>query len=318
VWDGEELLVFGGGKGVGSAHDCAAYDPAAHRWRRLADAPLAAWWQPMAVWTGREAILWGGQENETVGLAYDPAADRWRKLPPVALDHREDNTLVWTGEEAIVWGGFSLDHRTLLADGAAYNPETNTWRILPPSPLAPRMAHTAVWTGREMIVWGGAPNSEDGSPVPTPQGAAYNPITDSWRVLPDSPLPMRGWHSAVWTGHQMIVTGGSAGVRTTWLGDTAAYDPMANHWEQLPSTGIHHEDAGQVVWTGSQMIIFNWTYGYRYDPASRRWTDIHGTMLLAGRWGYRVVWTGTDVLLWGGMGDATTFYHDGAIYHPAP
>jgi N-acetylneuraminic acid mutarotase len=320
VWDGHELLVLGGGKAVGVTHDTAAFNPVTGTWRRLADAPLASGSQPMPVWTGKEAILWGGQENETVGLAYDPATDGWRKLPPVDLDDRSGNTLVWTGEEAIVWGGLSnraTDNRLVpLADGAAYNPATNRWRLLSPAPLDARLFHTAVWTGHEMIIWGGTANSEDGSPQPAPQGAAYNPRTDTWRVLPESPLSSRGFHSAVWTGTEMIVAGGSAGVRTPWVGDTAAYNPTTDQWETLPSTGAHREEAGQAVWTGRQLIIYSGSYGYSYDPAARRWTTLPA--LTTSRSGHRLVWTGTDVLIFGGWLSGTTWYNDGGIYRPGP
>jgi hypothetical protein len=120
----------------------------------------------------------------------------------------------------------------------------------------------------------------------------------------------------VWTGTDMIVAGGSTGVRTTWLGDAAAYNPATDQWDVLPSTGSHREDAGQAVWTGRQLIIYEGSYGYSYDPDSRRWTNLPA--LTTSRSGHRLVWTGTDVLVWGGMLGSTTYYNDGGIYHPVP
>jgi N-acetylneuraminic acid mutarotase len=272
----------------------------------------------MAVWTGTEAILWGGEENVSVGLAYDPVTDRWRTLPPAPLEHRGSNTLVWTGDEAIVWGGFSLDHTTALADGAAYNPTTDTWRTLRASPLQPRMAHTAVWTGHEMLVWGGV-GAGEGATGAAPQGAAYDPTKDTWRVLRDAPLATRGWHSAVWTGREMLVYGGTPrGSGAGWLTDGAAYDPASDIWELLPpSAGSYLQDTGETVWTGRQMIIWGGSIGAAYDPATRLWTSVVGAPFLA-RSGHRMVWTGDQIFIWGGFLGATTYYNDGATYRPAP
>ena len=66
--------------------------------------------------------------------------------------------------------------------------------------------HTAVWTGSEMIVWGGIDST-----VPTclTRGGRYNPSTDSWTATSTTNAPTgRNFHTAVWTGSEMIVWGG--------------------------------------------------------------------------------------------------------------
>ena len=52
-----------------------------------------------------------------------------------------------------------------------------------------------------MIVWGGT----------TDDGAAYDPATDSRRLLPPGPLSARDRHAALWTGEEMIIAGGFPG-----------------------------------------------------------------------------------------------------------
>jgi hypothetical protein len=42
----------------------AAYDPAADRWLPIPAAPLAPRARAVAVWTGREFIVWGGEGPE--------------------------------------------------------------------------------------------------------------------------------------------------------------------------------------------------------------------------------------------------------------
>src|SRR5438876_2634167 len=70
-----------------------------------------------------------------------------------------------------------------------------------------RLYHTAVWTGSEMIVWGGY---VQGGANTTNTGGRYNPGTDSWTATSTINAPeARGYHTAVWTGSEMIVWGGS-------------------------------------------------------------------------------------------------------------
>jgi hypothetical protein len=98
-WGGEDWRqVFGDG---------AAYDPAADRWRPLPDSPLAARISAAELWTGTEALFWGGSNGTynnymADGAAYSPSTDRWRRLP--AWSGRIADS-VWTGREMIVWGG---------------------------------------------------------------------------------------------------------------------------------------------------------------------------------------------------------------------
>jgi hypothetical protein len=71
-----------------------------------------------------------------------------------------------------------------------------------------RSGFAAVWTGRYALVWGGL----SGRPFtwqPPAHGEAYNPAVNHWAALPGSPLHGRAYPTAVWTGRQMIVWGGS-------------------------------------------------------------------------------------------------------------
>ena len=82
-----------------------------------------------------------------------------------------------------------------------------------------------------MIVWGG--NGFYG-PVYN-SGGRYNPETDSWAATSTGgnvPSP-RQYHTAVWTGREMIVWGGSFSDRYTWyipLNSGGSYSPVAIGW----------------------------------------------------------------------------------------
>ena len=59
-----------------------------------------------------------------------------------------------------------------------------------------------------MIVWGGR---DGGSNSYLNTGGRYNPGTDSWTATSTNGAPAgRYWHTAVWTGSEMIVWGGEA------------------------------------------------------------------------------------------------------------
>lgn len=55
-----------------------------------------------------------------------------------------------------------------------------------PGPLTPRRSHRVWWSGRELLVFGGAELAEPESFQPgsvLPDGAAFDPATDTWRPL---------------------------------------------------------------------------------------------------------------------------------------
>ena len=79
---GSGLLLWGGSSQAGQytvpAHGLA-YDPAANRWDDLPPAPVLGRVAPIAVWTGRALLVWGGTDP------YRPFADG-AEFAPVPLD----------------------------------------------------------------------------------------------------------------------------------------------------------------------------------------------------------------------------------------
>src|SRR4029078_3475760 len=118
-------------------------------------------------------------------------------------------TGVWTGSEMIVWGGNFGGAVAPLDTGGRYSPSSDSWgpTAVGTNVPTPRTQHTAIWTGAEMIVWGG----QGGDVTTSASGGRDNPATSSWSptrldgTTPDG----RYGHSAVWTGTEMIVWGGS-------------------------------------------------------------------------------------------------------------
>ncbi len=338
VWTGSEAITWGG-LGPSSAgasdggrpllpvlYDGAAYDPAADEWRLIALAPLgfAARTGHVAVWSGSEVLVWGGMGSDgglADGAAYEPATDSWRMLAPSPLVGRHLHSGVWTGTELVIWGGINRAH---YFDGAAYDPATDRWRRLAPSPLRGRQGQQAVWTGREVLLWGGT--DAGGGYDPEPAGAAYDPATDAWRVLPEAPIAGRVLHSATWAGGRMLVWGGTGeagpGREQRPLGDGASYDPVADAWTALPAAPLAPRFGHAAVSTGDDLVIWGgvgdrfFRAGAAYDVAAGAWSEI-GTSPVDSPARYPAVWTGQALLVWGGNPDPDGGAWYGAGSRPA-
>ncbi|HKP02318.1 MAG TPA: hypothetical protein VJU77_03065 [Chthoniobacterales bacterium] len=301
VWTGNEMIVWGGLVSAGPVftNTGGKYNPVTDSWTATstANAPSARGGHT-AVWTGTEMIIWGGPTGAIPGGRYNPSTNTWTATSLTnAPASRDGHTAIWTGSEMIVWGGFATG-------GAKYNPSTDTWT--PTSTVnAPtdRHDHIAVWTGTEMIIWGGS----TGGGAPAGAGAKYNPSTDTWTLMSTVNAPAdRTAQTGVWTGSEMIVWGGS-------LPDSTGgrYNPMTDSWTPTSITNAPAPRYGHsAVWTGLEMIVWGgapssgsgclFTDGGRYNPTLDNWTPIQTTGAPQGRNDQTEVWTGHQMIVWGG------------------
>ena len=73
-----------------------------------------------------------------------------------------------------------------------------------------------------MIVWGGI----DQNSVPFDTGGRYNPNTDTWIATSTTNAPApRYLHTAVWTGSQMIIWGGTG---ANYFNTGSRYNPVTD------------------------------------------------------------------------------------------
>jgi len=273
----------------------------------------------MLIWGGLSTLAPGSDPAYlylNTGGQYDPVADRWSatnsaNAPPGRFQH----STIWTGTEMIVWGG---GNPTNLKDGGRYNPTTDQWVATSTTGAPdPRQQQSAVWTGTEMIVWGGTVSDLVNS------GGRYNPVTDTW--LPtsmDGPVPeKRIKHAAVWTGSTMLIWGGWAGVTDAngFLNDVAVndggiYDPTSDTWRATSTSNAPDPAlAPGFVWTGNRLLIWGGATllsgpyvatGGRFDPVANSWAAISRTNAPSPRIPGTAVWTGNQLLIWGGFNGA--------------
>ena len=245
---------------------------------------------------------------------------------------RRSQTAIWTGSEMIIWGGFVTGAGNTNT-GGRYNPISNSWINLPNSisgTPTTRDGHTAVWTGSEMIVWGGYQDSQQTSygyadAGPTNTGASYDPSTNSWNQTSITGAPVgRYGHTSIWTGTRMLVWGGKIAGSSTFTNTGSSYNPTTFTWSTLPSPNVSNAPSSRwqhtAVWTGSEMIVWGGleddgstktNTGGRFNPSTNTWTALAMEDAPSARTGHTAVWTGTEMIVWGGNG------RTGAKYNPS-
>jgi hypothetical protein len=211
------------------------------------------------------------------GARYDPAEDTWRAVTNEgAPSSRALAGAVWTGDEMIVWGGAGCSTpdcwgtRHSLSDGARYRPADDIWTPMS-NDLDDRLGHAMVWTGAEVLVWGGfwfvegvGPGAGGWNPDTygvRGDGARYDPATDVWTPLAAAGAPEARWPYGLWTGDALLLWGGWA--------PTRYYEP--------PVQG-----------------------GARYDSTTDAWAPIASDNEPEERIYPTVIWTGEEMLVWGG------------------
>jgi hypothetical protein len=315
TWTGDRMIVWGGGTADQVLADGAAWDPGAEEWRAIPEAPIEPRWAHEAFWTGEELLVWGGTagpdhlaECYTDGALYDPVAGEWREVPPAPGGPRCGAAAAWTGEDLLVWGGHDAvgppRPGDLRDDGVAFSPETGEWRQLPAAPIAARHGMVSAWTGEELVVWGGTGAAGE----QFADGAAFAPAADEWRAIADAPLQPRGGASGAWLDGELIVFGGrdldvEEGARD--LADAAAYNPDADAWRELPDLPAAQADA-RTAWTGDVLYVVGDDEAepfVAYVAAEESWLP-RPAPPEGGRRNHDLVWTGAELLLWGGQTDA--------------
>ncbi len=334
VWTGSEMIIWGGivpGQHAGDffTNTGGKYDPSTDSWTATNYDPCPGRARfSYGSMDGHEMIVWGGYSYDGVdhlwntGGRYNPGTDSWVATSTAnAPDGRDVHTAVGTGSGMIVWGGF--DGGNVLNTGGIYNPGTNRWSPLNTTnaPTA-RESHGAVWTGSEMIIWGGV-----GTGGYLNTGGRYDPVTNVWTAASIANAPSaRTVHSPVWTGSEMIVWGGYfLDGSDHYLNSGGRYNPNTNSWTRTNTVNAPDgRTTHSAVWTGNEMIIWGgradpysgyyFNTGGRYDPGTDSWIATSTINAPDGRYGHKAVWTGNEMIIWGGTLYSNTSTSTGGRY----
>jgi len=274
------------------------------------------------LWTGTDALFWGGTNgtNLNTGARYDPVGDSWT---PISVSPVPSGLALYTWThsqtEIFIWGG-SQNFFTSLNNGYRYNWGSDSWTTMSTT-NAPsgRMDASSAWTGSELFVFGGR-ELQGFFSVVLGDGGLYDPASDSWTALPTLGAPSPRMRANIHVSGTKVVVWGGTDPSGTPLYDGAIYDTQTGSWGPMnltnaPSSLTNYEMLG---WDENMLVYGlatgNGVEGAIYDVDTDSWT----TMSVAGapeRFGFSLVWTGTEVVLWGGRA-STTYYSDGAIYRP--
>lgn len=196
---------------------------------------------PSTVVAGRRLVVIGlTTSSRTVVQILDLDTRTWTQAPPVpTLESGAiagNATGAWTGTE-VVYPGASLD------------PVQLTWKSqtgFDPNPNFQRW--WATWTGREVVM--------------LPGGQRYDPASDRWSVIGDTPPDLRG-SAPIWTGDDIVAADGSG----IWW----AYRPAQAIWTQLPAGP--NPSNGTATWDGSRIVVITTDLvTYAYSPSDMLWS----------------------------------------------
>ena len=292
IWIGEGLVVWDLESGWYPV--AARYDLASNEWTGYSQetAALLADYTPLA-WTGDEIILWSAAWG---AAAFNPMTAEWKTVSTLNSGIAADFSAVWTGDQVILWSGST-------SRGVRYTPTSDSWTPTAAATAPPSGHSKALWTGNEIIVMGGNP----------PGASLYDPLAAQWRAASPHASLAPYYSDGVWTGEKLIVYNGETGAR---------YDPLADEWLPMSQENFPiRTHYWSLVWTGSEMILFG---GHeddrgdprysdsisRYDPVSDRWTETRiDWRATDDTWGppvrdrHSAVWTGTEMIIWGGERD---------------
>ena len=152
----------------------------------------------------------------------------------------------------------------------------------------------------------------------------------SWTATSTTNAPTaRSYHTAVWTGSEMIVWGGYFyDGDNHFLNTGGRYNPITDSWTATGTTDAPTARyAHTAVWTGSEMIVWGGYFydgdnhylntGGRYNPATNSWTATTTINAPTARIAHTAVWTGSEMIVWGGVDENFLSLNTGGLYDPA-
>ena len=243
---------------------------AGYRWRTLPAAPIASRSDSVAVWTGTELVVWGGDRGNTQfadGASYNPATRAWTRLPPAPLSARAGSVATWVDGYVVIWGAFSNPARQ-LTDGARYDPNTRTWTRLPAVSAAPGYTSAQLVTvGSSAVLLRSSPGTGTAPASTIVRADAYDPRTNTWQRLLDLTAPPThhvaqvdalgvGDTVFVWTSWSHTIQTTANSTETNYGIDAARLDLAGKHsWTSVPASPDEGAAATNPQWTGNRIFL---------------------------------------------------------------
>jgi hypothetical protein len=164
----------------------------------------------------------------------------------------------------------------------------------------------------------GVPERQPGRPA---AAGSDEETTDGWTELP-LPPEVRAGAAHVWTGTKLIAWGGCAAEVQDDCEPTAdgfAFDPATETWRELPEAPITSSEA-VGAWTGTEAVFLRFRDerpldGAAYDPIGESWHRVPAAPI-HGEYGAAEVWTGSELVIFGGGERNEPSAANGVAYDP--
>lgn len=238
---------------------------------------------------------------------------------------RAHHAAAWSGNlgQWFVWGGQGAAG-IYLSSGAIYRAAAGDWSPVSPAnaPSERRGPGLVLGGTDEAFVWGGF-----NSTGYLNSGARYALNNSTWRGIAALNAPAgREGHSVAWVNPLMFVWGGRNASGP--LGDGATYSADTEQWTPVNLAGAPSARFGaSTVQAGSRVFIWGGIGAsgplnsgaylvFQASPtAPQEWRTISGTGAPSARSEHTAVWTGTKLIVWGGV-NGSSLLGDGATYDP--
>ena len=324
-----------------------AYSPASDSWAAISssNAPSArsrGYYSSVTHWTGSELLVLGGYNdanlnndaNLTDGGLYDPVTDSWSSIAAPS------NLNVIHDEEELSAAG---QHVMLLDDNASWHLDcaTRAWTQLRDFPVlfnfnnddGRNQAFSDVQGPELRLLTGGEFDTNQGTMQLELMTYDVDTATTTFDALGTTVTPLIGEGAAAfWTGEELFIFGGE--LSADWWGNRSdyptalggLYDPAADSWRRITGLNVPLLQDSAAVWTGSECLIWGSfsnaaqelrVGGGRYALASDTWSALSQDGAPTAREDHRAVWTGSEMLVWGGEDLSGNSFADGARYDPA-
>lgn len=287
------VLVWGGRSTT--ADSGAVYDPATGDRQDLPPAPGPSRFAAAAVWTGQEAIIWGGSTGsgdiDAGGVTWNPTTGSWRSLPPAPVGLARARAVAFDGGVLFAGGrqsGVASAPTSLwldLADG--------TWTQIP----APLTVINTAWSGGQLLATGPSGLSFGHQPASGWAVVAFDVRTLTWTSYAD-PLVTEWMALAVGddgTVSAVTLEALNEPLRAyVWSG--ARWDLVAQS-ERSADGVVTIEYIGYppvTVWTGEQLLLGGEGGLAGWDPGQRIFS--HQVNQAFRTFGGTAVWTGEQLV----------------------
>lgn len=240
--------------GAGGPDRVERYDPAADRWDRAPDLPIAVDHAMAAAVEGLQSsapqgvFVFGGYLAGGAPTArafrFDATGARWEELAPMP-GPRAAGAAVASGGSIFIVGG--ADGSRLIAPTYRYDVIAREWRTVAPIPT-PRDHLAGVSAQARVCAIGGRQLSLS---LNLPALECYDPRADSWTRLPDAPTA-RGGIGAAEYDQRIYVTGGEQPGGT--FRQLEVFDFRTNAWTRGPDLPTPRHGLGVVVIQATKAI----------------------------------------------------------------